>query len=219
MPRQRLLLAAAALVVILIVVGAVWQPWQSPPPPPTAATEEAAATGIDASPKALGDANAPVTIIEYASTSCPACANFHANVLPWLRETFIDSGRVRLEYRDFPTNAPALWGAMLAHCAGPERYFAFIETLFNTFDSWTRAADYLKALGQIGQLGGVSEAQFNDCLGGKSLEAKIFSVMLDARESYDVGSTPTFIINGNKHEGNMSFKTFSKTLDRYLPDI
>ena len=77
---------------------------------------------IDASAKVLGDPNAPVTIIEYASLSCPHCAKFHAERLPWLKESFIETGRAKLEFRDFPLNAPALMGAMLAHCAGSNQY-------------------------------------------------------------------------------------------------
>ena len=201
MPRQRLLLAAAALVVVLIVVGAVWQPWQSPPPPPTAATEEAAATGIDASPKALGDANAPVTIIEYASTSCPACANFHANVLPWLRETFIDSGRVRLEYRDFPTNAPALWGAMLAHCAGPERYFAFLELIYSRQSQWAFGYSTPDGLKKVAKQAGMGSEAFDACMADEGLQRVIVKTRADGIEQFAIEATPSFVIDGEVIRG------------------
>ena len=167
---------------------------------------------------AIGAPEAPISIIEYFSLTCPHCRDFHTNTFPRLQTEYIETGKVRFIARDFPLNRPALDAAILAQCAGPERYFAFIETLFNTFDNWTRAADYVKALGQIGQLGGVSTAQFDDCLGDSELEARIFSTMLDAQNTYDVKSTPTFVINGKKQEGSTHFEAFSKSLDKYLPD-
>ena len=168
---------------------------------------------------AIGAPEAPISIIEYFSLTCPHCRDFHTNTFPRLRTEYVDTGKVRFIARDFPLNRPALDAAILAQCAGPDRYFAFIETLFNTFDNWTRAADYIKALGQLGQLGGMSAAQFDDCRGDAALEAKIFATMLEAQESYDVKSTPTFIINGKKHEGSIRFEAFSKSLDKFLPDI
>ena len=168
--------------------------------------------------QAIGEPESPIYLIEYFSLTCSHCRDFHLEIFPRLRTEYIDTGKVRFISRDFPLNRPALDAAILAQCAGPDRYFAFIETLFNTFDNWTRAADYLKVLGQIAQLGGISEAEFKDCLGNGSIEAKIFNNMLDAQETYDVSSTPTFIINGTKQEGGANYEKFSKTLDNYLPD-
>ncbi len=167
---------------------------------------------------AIGAPEAPVSVIEYFSLTCPHCRDFHTETFPRLRTEYVETGKVRFIARDFPLNRPALDAAILAQCAGPERYFAFIETLFNTFDNWTRAADYVKAHGQIGQLGGVSEAQFEDCRSDAALEARIFSTMLEAQNTYDVKSTPTFIINGKKQEGSLHFEAFSKSLDKLLPD-
>ncbi len=167
---------------------------------------------------AIGAPEAPVSVIEYFSLTCPHCRDFHTETFPRLRTEYVETGKVRFIARDFPLNRPALDAAVLAHCAGPERYFAFIETLFNTFDNWTRAADYLNALGQIGQLGGISEGQFRACLGDKTLETRILSSIRGAQENYDIKSTPSFVINGNMHEGSMRFSAFAKTLDRYLPE-
>jgi len=167
---------------------------------------------------AIGAPEAPISVIEYFSLTCPHCRDFHTETFPRMRTEYVDTGKVRFIARDFPLNRPALDAAILAHCAGPERYFAFVETLFNTFDNWTRAANYLNALGQIGQLGGISEGQFQVCLDDQTLETKIFSSILEAQETYDIKSTPSFIINGNKHEGAMRFDAFAKTLDSYLPE-
>lgn len=168
---------------------------------------------------AIGLPEAPVSVIEYFSLTCHHCRDFHTEIFPRLRTEYVETGKVRFIARDFPLNRPALDAAVLAHCAGPERYFAFIETLFNTFDNWTRAADYLSALRQIGQLGGVSEGQFQACLGDKNLETRILSSIRSGQENYEIKSTPSFVINGNTYEGGMRFSSFAKTLDRYLPEI
>jgi len=118
----------------------------------------------------------------------------------------------------FFLNRPALHAAILARCAGPKRYFAFIDVLFSTFDEWTRASDYLKALEQIGQLGGISAEQFRACLNDEKLEASVLGSIMDAQSEYDVGSTPTFIINGKKYDGGMRFSRFSEVIDRLLPN-
>ena len=178
----------------------------------------AASSWEKAGDMAIGAPEAPVSVIEYFSLTCSHCRDFHTETFPRVRTEYVDTGKVRFIARDFPLNRPALDAAILAPCAGPDRYFAFIETLFNTFDNWTRAADYLNALGQIGLLGGISEGQFKDCLGDQELETNIFSSILEAQESYDIKSTPSFVINGQKHEGSMRFDSFAKTLDRYLPE-
>ena len=190
----------------------------APPLLQLASLPAAASNWEKAGDMAIGAPEAPVSVIEYFSLTCSHCRDFHTETFPRLRTEYVETGKVRFIARDFPLNRPALDAAILAHCAGPDRYFAFIETLFNTFDNWTRAADYLNALGQIGQLGGISEGQFRNCLGDQALETKIFSSILEAQEKFDIKSTPSFIINGKKHEGAIRFDAFAKTLDRYMPE-
>ena len=117
----------------------------------------------------LGDPDAPVTLIEYASLTCPHCAQFHTEVLPDLKERYIATGKVRLIYRDFPLDERALMAAALAHCAGPDRYFGFLDVLFETQSSWARAEDYLGALKKLGKLGGMSDEQMDQCLADDEL--------------------------------------------------
>ena len=128
-----------------------------------------AAAGIGERPgdMALGDPDAPVTVIEYLSFTCPVCRHFHQNVFNRLKPDYMDTGKVRFVVRDFPLNAPALQAAVLAHCAGRDRYFAFIDVLFTTFDDWAASRDYTEKLAQIGELGGVSRDRFEACLGGQ----------------------------------------------------
>ena len=89
--------------------------------------------------RVLGQANAPVTIIEYSSLSCPHCAQFHNNVLPKLKKNYIDTGKVKLVYRDFPLGGPAYIAAMMARCAKPDRYFQFLDVLFRDQANWARS--------------------------------------------------------------------------------
>ena len=177
-----------------------------------------AGTGEKPGDMAIGAPDAPITVIEYFSLTCPHCRSFHVDTYPQLKTDYVDTGKVRFIARDFPLNRPALHAAMLARCAGEERYFAFIETLFHTFDNWTRSANYVEALSQLAQLGGISDENFRACINDNELEAQILTSMLEAQEEYDVSSTPTFIVNGKKHEGALRMGAFAKVLDRLLPE-
>lgn len=165
--------------------------------------------------QALGDPDAPVTIIEYSSLTCPHCAQFHADVLPELRERYIATGKVRLVYRDFPLDQRALAAAMLARCADPERYFGFLDVLFETQPQWARTED-LTALKQLGRLAGMSEAEMNACLQDQELADAILQMRLDAQQQYDVNSTPTFIIDGEAYAGSRGIDEFAKLIDPLL---
>jgi len=166
--------------------------------------------------QALGDPNAPVTIIEYASLTCPHCAQFHADVLPELKERYIAPGKVRLVFRDFPLDQRALAAAALAHCAGPERYFGFIDVLFETQESWARADDSVAALKRLGKLGGLSEAEMEACFADEELTNRILQSRLEAQNKYDVSSTPSFIIDGKTYSGSRDVEEFGKLIDPLL---
>ena len=165
---------------------------------------------------ALGDPDAPVTLIEYFSLTCPHCRWFHENIYNRLKPEYVDTGRLRYVARDFPLNAPAVQAAILAHCAGRDRYFTFVDVLFETFDDWASAGDYPEKLAQIGELGGVSRNQFDACLGDKALEDSIFQGMTAAQAEYNVSGTPTIIVNGERYEGKMRFEALAEHLDRLL---
>src|SRR5687768_5061793 len=109
---------------------------------------------------ALGKPDAPVTVIEYASMTCPHCAHFHAETLKAFKEKYVDTGKVRLIFREFPFDGLALRASMLARCAGAERYFPMLDVLFQQQNQWTRAKDPMAALAQIGRLAGVSPQKF-----------------------------------------------------------
>jgi protein-disulfide isomerase len=163
----------------------------------------------------MGAANAPVTIIEYASLTCPHCASFHVNTLPKLKTAFIDTGAVKYVFRDFPLDRLALSAAMIAHCAGPERYFAYLDVFFHQQSSWTRGGDQeamLAALKRLARLGGMSDAQIDSCLQNKQLQDSILATSVAGQNQYQVRSTPTLIINGERHAGALSFEELEKII-------
>jgi len=151
----------------------------------------------------MGKADAPVTIIEYASFTCPHCANFHNNVLPPIKSEFIDKGQVRLVYRDFPLDNLALTASVVARCAGPDRYFPFVGALFSSQKNWASDRNPMVALSRIARLGGMSQADFESCLKKKEITEKVLAQRLDADKTYGVRSTPTIIINGDLYGGGL----------------
>ena len=164
----------------------------------------------------MGDPDAPVTLIEYASLTCPHCAQFHNDVLPDLKERYIATGKVRLIYRDFPLDERALAAAALAHCAGPDRYFGFLDVLFETQAAWAGADDYVGALKKLGKLGGMSDEQMDQCLADDALTNGILQTRLDGQNQHGVSSTPTLVINDKVFAGSRSIDALSEVIDPLL---
>lgn len=138
----------------------------------------------------LGAADAPVTVIEYASMTCPHCAQFHAKAMPTLKEEYIATGKVRLVYRDFPLDGMAVKAAMVARCGGAERYFAFVDVIYGQQQRWARSADPVATLKQLVQVGGLAPAQIDACLADKSLEEVVLQNRLTGQNEHQVDSTP-----------------------------
>ena len=164
----------------------------------------------------LGDPAAPVTIIEYSSLTCPHCAAFQKETLPGLKTRYIDTGKVHFVMRDFPLDQIALRAAVIAHCAGPERYPAFVDVFFQQQASWIRAADPVQALKQLARLGGLGAEQADACLADKAMEDAVLKSRLEAQQKFDVKSTPTFIVNGKSYSGEKSVEDFAAIIDPLL---
>lgn len=164
----------------------------------------------------LGDPAAPVTIIEYSSLTCPHCAAFQKETLPGLKTRYIDTGKVHFVMRDFPLDQIALRAAVIAHCAGPERYPAFVDVFFQQQASWIRAADPVQALKQLARLGGLGTEQADACLADKAMEDAVLKSRLEAQQKFEVKSTPTFIVNGKSYSGEKSVEDFAAIIDPLL---
>jgi protein-disulfide isomerase len=156
----------------------------------------------------MGKADAPVTLVEYASLTCPHCASFHTTVLPIIKKDYIDKGLVRLVYRDFPLDNLALTGSVIARCAGRDRYFGFIDALFSGQESWARDQNPVAAMSRIARLGGMSQEEFSACLKNKEITDAVLKQRLEADQKYQVRSTPTVLVNGEKYAGGLTIEQF-----------
>ena len=160
----------------------------------------------------LGSPEAPITIVEYASLTCPHCAHFANDVLPEIKKEWIDTGKAKLVLRDFPLDEPALRAAMITRCAPPNRYYAFADTFFAAQEKWVRSSDYREALARLAKLGGMGQEEFDACLANTALENKIVEGRLKASQELNVDSTPTFFVNGSKLAGAPTAEEFEKLL-------
>ena len=153
----------------------------------------------------LGSADAPVTIVEYASMTCPHCAAFHAESMPKLKSEFIDKSQVRLVFRPFPLDRLALRASLMAECAPGDGYFALLDKLFATQKEWMQAANPLDALRAIGKEAGIEESKIDGCMTDEKAIDRIAANYKDAVDVHGVSSTPSFIINGTKYAGALPF--------------
>lgn len=245
--QRRAVLAGIGLAVLIAAAAGVyaWSVSREPPPPAAAETttqtaettaEPAPAPSATAGPSAaqtaqtepggaalypddkiLGSADAPITMIEYASLTCPHCAHFHEETLPQIKANYIDKGLVRLVYRDFPLDGAALKAALLAHCVADERYFAMLDVLFRSQNEWGASADPVKALSQIGRTAGLAQERIDACLSDQAETDKIILRAQEAQTKYQVQSTPSFIINGEKTAGSLPYEQFDTILKGKLP--
>lgn len=167
----------------------------------------------------LGDVNAPVTLVEYASMTCPHCRTFHENILPEVKEKFIDTGKAKLILRPFPFNGDRRGEAafMLALCAPNNKYYAMIDALFSTQDVWANPqTNPVPELLRLSRLSGMSEGDFKACLENQDQLNKMIQGRNKAATEFGVSSTPTIFINDEKFSGELSKETFVKAIEDAL---
>ncbi|MBB6260379.1 protein-disulfide isomerase [Paenochrobactrum gallinarii] len=162
-----------------------------------------------------GKEDAPVTVVEYASLTCPHCADFTLNTFPKIKEKYIDTGKVRLIFREFPFDPRATAAFMLARCAPEDRYFPMVNVFFQQLQQWAMAQDGEAALLQIAKLAGFTQESFQACLTNQELLDDINGVR-ERGSSYGVNATPTFFINGQKYAGSLSVDDMSAIIDKLL---
>jgi protein-disulfide isomerase len=191
---HKILLIFTAVALFLATQPASAQTLTAPPPGRLVA--QAGMPQIGPDDRILGKPDAPVTIFEYASLTCPHCADFEKEVLPKIKADWIDTGKAKLVFRDFPLDGSALKAAMVARCAPPERFYGFIDVLFAQQRSWATGGDPAPVLERLAKLGGMSLDKFDACMKDDALQNKILASRLAAANDYKVESTPTFFING-----------------------
>ncbi len=189
----------------------------------TAPAADAAAPAADAKPVevkdfSIGAADAKINFIEYASFTCPHCADFHAQVFPKLKADYIDTGKLRFEYREVYFDRFGLWGAMVARCGGEMRYFGITDLLFNTQRDWAATDDpnaVVASLKKIGRTAGMDDATIDVCLKDAATADALVAHFETNFKADGIEGTPSFMINGTKYS-NMSYDKLKAVLDAEL---
>ena len=166
----------------------------------------------------IGNEDAKITIIEYASLSCSHCADFHVNTLETLKKEYIDTGKIKMVFRDYPFNYPALLGSMVLRCI-PENYrYDYMNALFKLQTDWVNKKNKktIQELYKIMQSGGMTKDEYDACIYNTELENEILKGVMEAQNQFNIKSTPSFIINGKLIEGNKSIKEFRQIIDKIL---
>jgi protein-disulfide isomerase len=163
----------------------------------------------------MGSENAPVTIIEYASMTCPHCADFEVRTFPQLKEKYIDTGKVRYIMREYPLDRLAAAAFMLARCAGPDKYYPMIETLFQQQQKWA-VRDPIPPLLAIAKQAGFTQQSFEACINDTAMLNKVQQMRDRGTSKFKVEATPTFFINGEKFSGSLSIDDLDKAIQPFL---
>jgi len=193
------------------MVGSSTAAAASGPESPAGATQLAQTEQPEIGPDehVLGKADAPLTIIEYASMTCPHCAHFDTETMPRIKSEFIDKGLVRFVFRPFPLDALAARASLMAQCAPADGYFPMIDILFRSQAEWARATDPAAALKQIGRTAGLSDADIDRCTADQAALDRIIAGIKEAQAKFGIDSTPSFVINGKKYT-NMPFDDYQE---------
>lgn len=182
----------------------------------------AQAVEIKQDDKVHGAQNAPVTIIEYASMTCPHCAAFNKDVVPQLNKEYIETGKAKLIFREFPLDGAARMASAVARCFSGDQYFSFIDLLFANQMNWIKdfdgngqitKEDILEGLAQQARQAGMPREKVAMCADDMTNLAAVDANWQEGQTRYNVNSTPTFIINGTTYNGGMGFEQLKQILD------
>ncbi|MEO0990271.1 MAG: DsbA family protein [Pseudomonadota bacterium] len=163
----------------------------------------------------MGDPDAPVTVVEYASFTCPHCRTFHEGNFKRLKADYIDTGKVFFTYREVYFDRPGLWAAMVARCGGEERYFGIVDLLYAGQSEWGASGDPVQVaanLRRIGKTAGLTDAELDACMSDAATAQAMVTTYQTNAEADGVSSTPSFVINGETYR-NMNYEEFSRILD------
>lgn len=162
-----------------------------------------------------GQDNAPLTVYEYYSLSCPHCRHFFETTFPEVKKNYIDTGKVKFVLRDFPLNGPALGAAMIARCSGP-RYKGMVDLFFKSQMQWAYSQDPLQELTRVARFGGMSSADVEACLKQQAIQDGVNEEEKQAEKKYGINATPSFVIEGKVYTGAMEYDQFKQILDEHL---
>jgi protein-disulfide isomerase len=218
---RRHLMAGAAGAAIIVALGAGFYLWREPETAGAAPSADAQVsmpelmTPGPLGDEAMGAADAPVTIIEYASMTCPHCAHFHQTTYPEMKKKYVDTGKVRFIFREFPLDQLAAAGSMLARCAGKGKFFPLLEALFAQQSDWV-VQKPLQPLLAIAKQAGFTQQTFDQCLANQQILNGIEESRNRAANKFGVNSTPTFFINGKIFRGALTPEELDKQVAPYL---
>lgn len=182
----------------------------------TAAADQDA--GVQITEMVLGNPDATVEVIEYASFTCPHCANFHANQFKEIKNNYIDTGKIKFVYREIYFDRFGLWASMIARCGGEMRYFGIADMIYEKQREWTAGGDPVVIadnLRNIGKVAGLSDADLDACMQDGEKAQALVSWFEENSTRDEIASTPSFMINGEKYS-NMSYEDFAALLDKAL---
>lgn len=162
----------------------------------------------------FGDANAPITVVEYASLTCHHCENFHKTVWPDLKKKYVDTGKVRFIIREFPLDPLAMGGFMLARCS--TNWYAVVDLLYQTADSWAHSKTPVEVLAQTMRQTGMNRDAFESCLRNQKLMDNLEQVRQRGAQAFNITSTPTFFINGRRQAGAFTLAEFDSIVEPIL---
>ena len=166
----------------------------------------------------MGNPDAAVTVVEYASYTCPHCKSFHEGVLPQIKENYVDTGKVQFIYREVYFDKYGLWAGMVARCGGGDRYFGIADMIYDQQGSWTKGEDAAAIAGNLKKIGltaGLAPETIDACMQDATKAQAMFALFQQNAEADEITSTPSFIINGEKY-ANMSYADFAEVLDEKL---
>ena len=209
--------------VVAVVAGGYWlsQSNSSIPANPLASATEEQEADLDTSSiveMVQGTEDAPVEIIEYASYTCPHCATYHLGQYKKLKEEYIDTGKVKLIYREVYFDRYGLWASMIARCDGPEKFFGITDLIYEGQSEWTRAggpAEIVDELRKYGRLAGIDNDKLEACLQDGTRAQTLVAWYQENAERDGIQSTPSFLVNGKKVD-NQSYDDFKKLIEDEL---
>lgn len=166
--------------------------------------------------KSIGNKEAPIKMLEFASLTCGHCAKFHNEVLPVIKEKYILTGKIYFTYKDFPLDKFALKASIISRCSGNDNYFKFLDVFYKKQSSWTRTKDPFKSLLKIAKIGGIKDEEIKVCVGNKSIEDGLLKDRLTSSKKYDITATPTIYLNGEKYQGDLTLEALELKINSIL---